>query len=340
MPYLYCGSWSFQTPPCGIAAFALKDSRWEPLGTFGTDVPAQSILAFAGKDLLSVSERRDGGNVVRYRIREDGTPEPVGLYTCDTPLLSYVTASPDGQYAFVTSMGSNRLKMLRLEEDGSLRLTDEKQFTGHSILNRQESAKTHSSRVSPDGTLLAVANLGADEVELFRIDRETETLTLTQSVPVDFGRQPRHMAFRPDGRFLYLLTEAGNRVYVFRVRDGRLAELAAYNTPDPDFAPGGYAADIGIREDGQFLYASNRGQSNVAVWRVLPDGLLDLAGHYDCGGKGPRGLVLSPDGGTLFCANNESGNVTVLSVDPATGVPEGVRQVLDVPFAACVRYLP
>ncbi len=337
MNYLYCGAWSFKTPASGITAFALRGGRWEKLGCFGAKIPAQSILAIAGDELLAVSERRDGGSVIHYHVDENGALSVAGRLDFDTPLMSYVCLSPDGRYAFTSSMGNSSVKMIRLESGGELRLTDEWLLTGHSVTNRQEKAKTHSVKVSPDGSLLAAANLGADELELFRINYEKETLRLIQSVPVDFGRQPRHMTFHPSGEYLYLLTEAGNRVYVYRLQNGRLTELAAYNTLDPEKKPEGMAADITVSADGAFLYATNRAQNNIAVWRTLPSGLLDLVGHYDCGGEGPRGIDLSPDGKVLFCANNDSGDVSILALNEKTGAPEGIIQTLDVPSAACVR---
>ena len=334
---LYCGAWSFKTPVRGVVSFSLKNGAFVPNGVFGADVETQSILTVAGDHLVSVSEKRSGGMLVSYRIGPDGSLEKRGVLSFETPLLSYVTASPNGRYVFVSSMGSPSIKMIRLGADGNLTLTDEWLLTGHSVTNRQETAKTHSVEVSPDGKLLAAANLGADEVELFWIDYEKETLRLIQSVAVDFGRQPRHMAFHPSGNYLYLLTEAGNRVYVYRLQESRLTELAAYNTLAPGKAPAGMAADIVISPDGRTLYSTNRGQNNIAVWRTLPSGLLDMVGHYTCGGEGPRGLHISPDGETLFCANNDSGTVTVLRLDKETGAPEGVIQTLNMPYAACVR---
>ena len=151
MKNLYCGGWSFQNPTSGVCAFALRGGKWERLGVYGTEIPAQSILAIGGDTLLAVSERRDGGAVVRYRLGENGEPAVIGKLDFDTPLMSYVSLSPDGRYAFTSSMGSPRVKMIRLEDDGSMRLADEWLLTGHSVTDRQRSAKSHSVQVSPDG---------------------------------------------------------------------------------------------------------------------------------------------------------------------------------------------
>ena len=336
---LYCGAWNFKGEIKGIKAFTAdaETGRLVLLGVYGEEFNGQSILALRGDRLVSVCELGSMGRVVSYRLAPTGEAEVADHLDFASPKLSYVVFAPDGRHVFVSSMGDGTVKMIRVAADGKLTLTDEWLLTGHSVTKRQSFAKVHSVMISPDGKLLAAANLGADELEVFAVDQEKETLRLRQSLPVDFGREPRHMAFHPSGKWLYLLTEGGNRIYVYRVRDGRLTELAAYDTLDPDGKQEGAAADIVVSPDGRFVYSTNRGQSNIAVWRVLDSGLLDLAGYRDCGGKGPRGLNLSPDGAWLLSGNNDDGTVTVLPLDPESGLPGAPVQTLEVPSVGCVR---
>ncbi len=336
--YIYCGAWNFKGEVKGIkcfgpdAAAGLAEER-----VYGEAFAGQSILAVAGDKLVSVCELGEGGIVVSYAIRPDGGLDELDALTFGSAKLSYVTAAPNGRYVFVSSMGDGTVKMIRVGADGKLDLTDEWKLTGHSVTPRQNQAKVHSVMISPDGSLLAAANLGADELELFEVDYGREVLRLTASVPVDAGREPRHLAFHPSGDYLYLLTESGNRLYVYQVCSGRLRELAAYGTLDPAAEPGGAAADVVVSPDGRFVYSSNRGQSNIAVWRVMDSGLLDSAGFFSCGGKSPRGLNLTPDGKELLCANNDSGTVTVLPLDADTGLPGPAVCSVKAPFAGCVR---
>lgn len=337
--YAFCGAWNFRGEVKGVKAFRVDAASGQLAanGVYGEDFAGQSILAVAGDKLISVCELGRGGRVVSYAIEADGALRVLDAAAFDSAKLSYVTAAPSGKYVFVSSMGDGTVKMIRVAEDGKLTLVDEWKLTGHSVTPRQSQAKVHSVMISPDGSLLAAANLGADELELFRVDYARERLCLAASVPVDFGREPRHMAFHPSGTYLYLLTESGNRIYVYRVGDGQLRELAAYDTLNPEGEQTGAAADIVAGAGGRLIYSTNRGQNNIAVWRVLESGLLDLAGFFDCGGRSPRGLNLTPDGSALLCANNDSGTLTVLPLDPATGLPGAAVQSLDVPFAGCVR---
>ena len=338
---LYCGAWSFKIQVAGVSGFTADpaDESVKASGIFGEEHPGQSILAFAGKYLVSVCEMRDTGKILSYEILEDHSLALKDVLSVDSTLLSYVVAAPGGKYVFTSSMGNGTVRMIRVEEDGRLSLTDEFRLTGHSVTPRQNGAKTHSIMISPDGALLAAANLGADEVELFRVDYEKERLVLLSGTPVDFGKEPRHMAFHPSGKYLYLLTEAGSRLYVFLVREGELQELAVYQNRDPEGPQTGSPADLVMSADGHFLYSTNRGQHNIAVWKTLESGLLDTVAFVPCGGKGPRGLNLSPDGKTLLCANNEDGTVTAMELDPETGIPGPAYLTLSVPGAGCVRSL-
>ena len=346
--YVYCGGWSnFRGEVAGFKGEVkgLRMLRWDAGsqtlvdgGLYSEALLGQSIIAIAGSTLVSVCELGKGGKVVSYHIQRDGSLVRKDILEFSSAKLSYCVAAPNGKYVFVSSMGDGTVKMIRIEETGKLTLTDEYQLTGHSVTPRQSQAKVHSVMISPDGNLLGAANLGADELELFRVDYEKEILRLVCSKPVDWGKEPRHMAFHPSGKYLYLLTEGGNRLYVYRIQDGKsLQELAAYSVQDPNQPWSGSAADIVVSKDGKYVYSSNRGQSNVAVWRVLNSGLLDSLAYVPCGGKGPRGLNISPDGKELLCANNDDGTVSVLPLDENTGIPGDAIALAQVPCAACVR---
>ena len=53
-----------------------------------------------------------------------------------------------------------------------------------------------------------------------------------------------------------------------------------------------------------------------------------------CGGDWPRHLALDRAGERLYVANQRSGTVARLPIDPATGVPGPVAGTLDAPGAA------
>jgi len=336
---LYCGAMSFADFAGGITVLKYEDGKAEKLGVFGEDISSQSILAKTDKFMLAVSERRGGGDVVSYRICEDGSLDKVCVLPSDLGPLSYVSVTPEGDYAFVTCMGEGCLRMFRIGEDGSLTMTDDRRMNGHGLTKRQMFGKTHSSQISPDGKMLACANLGADELELFRIDKEAEKTVRVQSQWVDPGQMPRHMAFHPSGRFLYLVTETGCRMYAYSFDGEKLTEMAAYSLLDPALTDDAMASDVRISPDGRFICAAVRGQNQVAVFRILESGLLDCMGHFPTGGTETRGLGFSSDGGELFCANRNEGTITRLVFDKETGKLGEPEVIADAPCAGSVMFV-
>lgn len=337
--YIYGGDWDFTGTIKGIRSFArTEENTFRENGIWG-DKGGQSIMAILNGKLIAVNEIGKGGSVICYEIQKDGTLLECCALELGFPKLSYVVADRLLNYVYVSSMGNGSVSMIRVEADGHLELTDQIRLTGHSVTPRQQCAKVHSVMTSPDGTLLAAANLGADEIDLFRIDHKAEKLYFLSSIPIDFGQSPRHMAFHPNGKYLYLLTETGNRIYVIAVGKEGLSILAAYNTLKQGETQESSAADILVSRDGRYVYSTNRGQNNIAVWRVEENGMLYLCGFYGCGGKGPRGICFSPDETELLSANYDSGTVVRLERDLETGAIGNVLETLTVPAAGCVRVI-
>ena len=262
--YVYCGGWcNFRGEIAGFKGEVkgVKCLRWDTEtaalvdnGTYAEHLLGQSILTFVGDLLVAVCELGKGGKVVSYKMLPDGGLEVRDVLESASAKLSYCVAAPNKKYVFVSSMGDGTVKMIRVDEGGKLTVTDEFQLTGHSVTPRQAQAKVHSVMISPDGSLLGAANLGADELELFKVDYEKEILRLVCSKPVDWGKEPRHMAFHPSGKYLYLLTEGGNRIYDYHITDdNKLQELAVYSTLDPNQPATGAAADIVVSKDGHFV---------------------------------------------------------------------------------------
>lgn len=338
MSLLYCGAMSFKDPVSGVTVLKYENGAAEKLGVYGDDIKSQSILTKAGNYIVAVSETRGSGKIISYRILEDGALEKVCVVESELGPLSYVSSTPDGKYVFITCMGTGCLQMFRVEADGALTLTHDLRMTGHGISPRQMNGKTHSSQVSPDGKLVACANLAADEVDLYRIDTENEKLVYLQGMPVDRGQFPRHMAFNAEGTMLYLDTEVGCRIYAYKVDGDKLVEKAAYSLIKDASSQKAMASDIRISPDGKVVCAAVRGENQIASFKVLESGLLDLAGNFDCGGDETRGLGFSKDGSELFCANND-GSITRMSVNLETGVLGKAEKIADVPAAGSIMML-
>ena len=152
------------------------------------------------------------------------------------------------------------------------------------------------------------------------------------------GCGPRHIAFHPNGRWIYSINEIDSTIdhFLWSTTSSRTdpqAMLVNTGIFVSTIAPGfpkakNTAAEVAVTPDGNFLYASNRGEDSLVVFAIGDEGKLSLVQRIACGGKTPRHFTLSPDSKWLLCGNQDSATVTVFRRDGATGRLAGPVQSL------------
>jgi 6-phosphogluconolactonase len=182
----------------------------------------------------------------------------------------------------------------------------------------------HCAVVDRTGRYLICADLGQDLLSVFSLKGGWEKPVFQAACPKGTG--PRQMVFHPFADFLYCVEETGNSVsvYSFISSSGELRMLqriAACGETDR----GNYPSGITTTPDGKFLYVSNRGADTVAVFRLLPAGLMKIQGEFPSCGSFPRHILLTRDMSYLIVSNQRSA-AAVCPVDAATG---GVEKAVD-----------
>jgi 6-phosphogluconolactonase len=233
-----------------------------------------------------------------------------------------------------------------IEPDGSLSLV--KGFVQHSgsgtDKERQEGPHAHWIGVSPDNRFALVADLGLDDVLVYKLDDVRGQLTPNSPpyVEVKPGSGPRHLAFAPNGKFAYLVTEMASTVvaYSWSAQKGALTALQTLPMLPKDYSGVKEAAEIAVHPSGKFVYASNRGSANsIAAYKVDGvKGTLTPIGIFPSGGKIPRHFTIDPTGKFLLAANADSGNIVAFKIDETTGALTPTGKEVSVPSPVCVTF--
>jgi 6-phosphogluconolactonase len=267
---------------------------------------------------------------------------------------AYVSVDSTGHSAFVADYFGSSVASYRIQPDGTLSQPVERiDFKDHKkfgalgpVSARQEIPHPHCATVSPDDRFLLVCDLGTDHICVFYIHPETGQLSdphlFTNDRP---GCGPRHLAFHPNGRWVYCINEIDSTIdrclwTATRFSDtpqGLLVNTSfSIKTIAPNFpAAKNTAAELVVSPDGYFLYASNRGEDSLVVFGISgKDGNLTLVQRISCGGKTPRNFSLDPTAQWLICGNQDSANITVFGRDGVTGKLSGPTQTvpLDSPL--------
>jgi 6-phosphogluconolactonase len=155
------------------------------------------------------------------------------------------------------------------------------------------------------------------------------------------GDGPRHLAFHPDRRSVYVVNELSSSVTRFRYSEpGKMERQETVSAVPPSFKGENTCAEIAVSPDGRFVYASNRGHDSVAVFRLNEaTGELEPSGHVSTRGKNPRNFTITPDGKWLIAANQDTHNLAVFRLEPHTGlpVPHGVELSVNKPVCIVAR---
>jgi 6-phosphogluconolactonase len=259
----------------------------------------------------------------------------------------HVSLDKSGKFLLVANYVGGSVATFPVRDDGSL--GDVASFVQHSgsSVNKQRQAAPHAHwiGVSPDNRFVLVADLGLDEVLIYRFDAATGALTPNDPafVKVSPGLGPRHFAFHPNGKFGYLLNEMGSSVTAFsyQANSGALSELQTISTLPKDFTGPRGAAELVVHPSGRFLYTSNRGHHSITAFSIDPEkGTLTSVGQSLTNGKTPRNFAIDPTGTFLVAANQDSGNLVVFRIDLATGSLTPTGEIAQVPAPVCVVFAP
>lgn len=289
----------------------------------------------------SAEENGTPGSVWALRFkREPLQLEPINHQPSagDSPCHLQLDAS--GKWLLVSNYSSGTVAVLPILADGALgEMTDRIQHTGSSVnQERQAGPHAHSATFTPDQRFVIVADLGLDQLLVYAFDAAEGKLQAHGHAAAQPGAGPRHIAFHPNGHFVYVANELNNTasLYNYDTANGTLRERQAIDT-----IPAGQensVADIHLSPSGQHVYVSNRGHESITVFDVADDGQLSQAATISCGGSWPRHFMLAPGRRFVLVANQYSGNVAVLPLNAESeAIGEATAHAV-VSQASCVQW--
>ena len=250
--------------------------------------------------------------------------------------LTYLHVDAGGRFLLGASYGGDFIIVLALGREGMLQ--------PEPACHLRPGRNPHCIVVDPANRFAYAPLLGSDRVAQYRFDAATGVLSPNDPPFVATAREagPRHLILAPDARHAFVLAELGGEILTYAVDPDRGCLLPAHSAPllpaDRALPPGRYeppvnksgggnsptpvvwAADIRITPDGRFLYASERTNSTLSLFRVDPvSARLDPVGVVKTE-KQPRGFAVEPFGRYLIVAGEKSCRVTVYAIDAAGGL--------------------
>jgi 6-phosphogluconolactonase len=359
-PYLvYVGTYTNKTASKGIYAY-LFDPGIGKLSALGVAAESEdpSFLAVdrSGKFLYAVNEidhfgAQKSGAISAFAINlKDGKLTLLNQAATQGAGPCHISLDKTGKYALVANYDGGSIAVFPIREDGGLAPASAfVQHSGSSVdKERQQAPHAHWIGTSPDNRFALAADLGLDEILVYRFNAAKGTLTpnIPPYAKVNPGAGPRHLAFHPNGKFVYMLTEMENSVtaFAYKTGNGALSPLQTISTLSilrKDYSGPKEAAEIAVHPSGKFLYASNRANiDTITAFSIDPaKGTLKLKDEYPTMGKTPRNFAIDPTGKFLLAANQESNNIVVFRIDTTTGALAPTGEIAEVPAPVCITFV-
>lgn len=292
-------------------------------------------------------ERSDVGAVSAFGIDEaTGALTLLNRQPSGGVSPAYVSVHPSGRYALAAHYGSGQVAALPIGADGRLDVaSDVVQHAGRGPdASRQEGPHAHFVTTDPSGRYSMACDLGIDRIMVYQLDLASGKL-VSNALPfaqVSSGAGPRHLAFHPSGRHVYVINELDSTLsaFAFDASRGALQIVQTVSTLPGDFRGTSHTAQVVVHPSGRFVYGSNRGHDSIAIFAIdQATGKLALVGHEPSSGKTPRNFNIDPAGAFLLAANQSSNTIVAFRIDQATGRLAATGQVIESPAPVCIQFL-
>jgi len=295
-------------------------------------------------------EGKNSGAVAAYSVdRTTGKLAFLNQVPSHGTAPCHVMVDKTGKNLLVANYDSGSIAVFPIGADGKLgEASAAIQHHGSSVnKERQEGPHAHCIMPSPDNRFALVADLGLDEVLIYRFDASKGSLTPNDPPfgKTPAGAGPRHFAFSENGKFVYVINEiqCTASTFAYDAKRGALRLLDTIST-----LPDGYkvtdadsTAELRVHPSGKFVYGSNRGHDSIAVFAVdSASGTLKPVERVSTQGKTPRGFEIDPTGSYLIAANQDSDSLVVFQIDRNTGKLTPTGQKIEAYVPVDVEFVP
>lgn len=307
-----------------------------------TPSPSWIVIHPSRRFLYAVNEidsfEGKSGSVSAFSIDgASGNLSPLNTVSSMGAGPAYISLDHAGRYAFVANYRGGTLAVLPIESTGALgQAVDVRRDEGSVgaaqaadappgsfAISGHDAPHVHMVLPDPRNRFVLATDLGQDRIYVYRFITETGKLSEhAQSTSLPSGDGPRHLAFHPNGQWLYSIQEEASTVALFDYdpESGGLHSRQTVSTLPPGFAGTSFASEILVHPGGKHLYAANRLHDTIAALSIGAEGKLDWRGETSTLGDYPVQCRIDPTGGFIYACNRHSDDITCFRIDPKTGL--------------------
>ncbi|TWU38996.1 6-phosphogluconolactonase [Novipirellula aureliae] len=258
---------------------------------------------------------------------------------------AHVSVDSQGKMLLTAQYGGGSVAVFSLAPDGSIEGRTQliKHQGGSKVVeNRQDRSHAHWGGFSPDERFAFVPDLGLDQVVIYRVNSDEASLSANGFGEAPKGGGPRHMAFHPNGHWIYVVNELALTMTVFdydapsgAMTPKQTIEAVPKKIMERELFNSG--SEVCVHPNGRFLYSANRGHDTISVYKIdQASGRLEVVQIEPIRGATPRNFNIDPTGKWLLVAGQDSNTLASFVMEAETGKLTYNRSIIFVPTPICV----
>ncbi len=313
--------------------------------------PSYLATSASGENVYAVHETlafedQPGGGITAYaRDRRTGQLTALNARATLGDSPCHVTLDRRGRFVLNANYGvdAGSVTVHRIEPDG--RLGDMTDYVEHAGYGpdpvRQANSHAHMTASDPVTGDILVSDLGSDTVFVYALDRDGRLAAkASANLEAVAGAGPRHLAFHPDSRHLFIVNELDSTVCTLRRADDDFVLTDRVSTRPAGAGGQNLAGAIRVTPSGRHVLVSNRGDDSLAVFRFDPDAsALSLVGITPDVGECPRDFIVTPDGRHVIVAGQDSDQLASYRFDDQSGALRLLHSAV-APTPVCLVLAP
>jgi 6-phosphogluconolactonase len=261
--------------------------------------------------------------------------------------ICHIHCSKEDGHIFAANYGSGHASALPVNDKGEIQPASSV-VTGEGTgpnERRQDGPHAHQVMLDPEQNFLLVPDLGIDKILIYAFDAESGALTpnpAQASFSLPPGSGPRHLAFHPDGDYLYVVNELNSTLTAcsYQGSDGTITLLNTESTVDEDHEGMKYPAAVRVHPNGKYVYASTRGENScISTFEIREDGRISRIQVMEQVPNWPRDFNVDPSGKWMLVAGERSHEIRLYRIDPRTGFLSETQSILELPAPANVLFV-
>ena len=256
-----------------------------------------------------------GENIIFTYDKEPLTLKAYKIIENKLKLIDFISVPLKTLTHLVFSKKNNCLFGASYADDSYLKVSFINKFFDLKVIS--QGGKCHCVTLDNNEEKLFITNIEKDKIFIYDIN-----LNYLSEIDLKRGIGPRHTIIEDD--CLLTITEYSNEIIIYKKINDCYKQINNVSTLNSDIKSNG--ATLMFSNDKNEIYASNRGEDSIAIFRNnLKNDLITYIKSIPCFGKHPRHMILSNDGMYIISCNKNSNNLVLISTND-------YHLIIDIPY--------